>query len=243
MPKQRAPLTRAKRPTHSNRLLNELPRSDRQRMLGDCERVELAVGETLAERGKSIGYAYFPIESSISLVAEMGGGSGLEVAVVGNEGMLGVPLVLGIGVWPIRAVVQVGGAALRISAARFRRVLADGSPVRLGLHRYLLVRMIQFWQAAGCTRFHVVEQRLARKLLSTADRAHSESFHMTHELLAGNLGVRRVGVTKAATSLQDQDLISYSRGHITLRDRGGLEAAACSCYQTDKDTYARMMVR
>ncbi|MET0351946.1 MAG: Crp/Fnr family transcriptional regulator, partial [Rhizobacter sp.] len=164
-------------------------------------------------------------------------------ALVGDEGMLGVPLVLGIDVSPIHAVVLGGGPAWRMSAGRFRRAIADERALRRGLHLYLFVLMSQLGQSAGCTRFHVVEQRLARWLLMIADRAHSDAFHMTHELLAHTLGVRRAGITMAASALQDRKLIRYSRGDIRIRNRGGLEAASCSCYQADKDTYDQMMDR
>lgn len=234
-------MPRTKQAPRTNRLLDDLPAADRQRLLDGCERVELVVGEILAQPGKPIRHVYFPMESYISLVTEMGGGSSLEVALVGNEGMLGVPLVLGVGVSPIHAVVLGAGPAWRMSAARFRRALGHGSVLRLWLHRYLCVLMSQLEQAAGCTRFHVVEERLARWLLMTGDRAHSESFHMTHELLAFTLGVRRVGVTRAASSLQKGKFIRYTRGDIAILDRKGLEGASCGCYGADLRTYERIL--
>jgi CRP-like cAMP-binding protein len=236
-------LARAKKSPHTNRLLDDLPRRVHHDLLADCEHVELALGRVLAEPGKPIGHVYFPSESFISLVTEMGGGPSLEVALVGNEGMLGVPLVLGIGISPVHAVVQGAGAAWRMSAARFRRALVEGHALRRVLHRYLFVLMSQLGQTAGCTRFHVVEERLARWLLMTADRAHSETFYMTHELLAYTLGVRRVGVTCAASSLQKGNLIRYSRGDIAILDRKGLEKASCRCYRADLATYDRILAR
>jgi len=234
-------LARSKRPSHTNRLLDGLPHKERQRFLAGCEHVELELGKTLAKPGKALRYVYFPTESYLSLITELEGGACLDVALVGNEGMLGVPLVLGIDVSPVRVVVQKAGPAWRMSAAQFRQALGNGSALRPGLHSYLFVRMRQLGQTAGCTRFHVVQQRLARWLLMIADRGHSETFRMTHELLACALGVRRVGVTKAATSLQNRKLISYTRGNITIRNRRGLEAASCGCYHADRDTYDRMM--
>ena len=234
-------MAHAKCPSHTNHLLDGLPPKDRQRFLAGCESVELALGETLAKPGKPIGHLYFPTESYVSLVTEMGGGRGLEVALIGNEGMLGVPLVLGIGVSPFLAVVQGAGPAWRMSATRFRSALGNGGALRRGLHGYVFVRMSQLGQTAGCIRFHHVEQRLARWLSMTADRAHSETFHMTHALLAYILGVRREGITTAATSLQNQKLIAYSRGDITILNRKGLKGASCGCYEADLVTYHRIL--
>lgn len=225
----------------SNRLLAALPRKERERFLVGCEAAELVFAEVLAAPGERVRYVTFPTGGFISLIMPIDGRAGLEVGMVGDEGMFGISLILGVDVSPVRALVQGKGPALRMDVAAFRRELGQSPALQRLLKRYLYVVMGQIAQTAACTRFHIVEARLARWLLMTQDRARLDKFHVTHKFLAYMLGVRRVGVTKAALSLQDRKLITYRRGDVTILDRTGLETASCGCYEADKATYARML--
>jgi CRP-like cAMP-binding protein len=223
-------------------LLHKLPPRDRASVVGACDPVELAFGAAvLSEPGAMIQDVYFPLSSAISLIAPMGGARAVEVSLAGDEGLFGAPVALGVDVSRVRAVVQGAGSALRMSASHFRRDLDRYPRLRESVHLYIDVMMTQLVQAAGCNRFHVVEQRVARWLLMTADRAHSHTFRLTHEYLAYMLGVRRVGVTEAAGELQQRGLISYARGVVTIVDRKALERASCPCYRADLDTYKRAL--
>jgi CRP-like cAMP-binding protein len=224
----------------TNRLLDRLPEKDRVRVLSGCDQVDLVLHETLAEPGSTIRNVYFPLAGFISLLTPMGGKDTLEVALAGNEGMYGAPVALGVDISPLHALVQGAGSALQMGTATFRRDIARMPAFRSFVDRYIYVLMTQLTQTAGCNRFHVVEQRVARWLLMTADRAHSPSFQITHEFLSHMLGVRRVGITKAAGTLQKRKLIRYTRGNVTILDRKGLERASCACYRADLATYDRV---
>jgi CRP-like cAMP-binding protein len=225
----------------TNQLLAAFPSSDHLRFVSACERVELDFGTLLSTPGEPVPHVYFPTGGFISLVAPVQDHSGLEVGLIGDEGMFGISAMLGVDVSALHAIVQGAGPALRMSSARFRDELQNHTVVHDILKRYLHVVLCQLAQTAACTHFHPVEQRLARWLLMTADRAHGEAFHITHSFLAYMLGVRRVGVTNAASALQARHLIRYHRGDIKILDRTALEAVSCHCYAKDKATYALTM--
>jgi CRP-like cAMP-binding protein len=225
----------------ANRLLGTLPSRSLSDVLAECETVELRFGQVLHETGADLTHAYFPTGGFISLLAPVDDASALEVGMVGSEGMFGIPLALGVDVLPLRAVIQGAGPALRIEAAPFRRELEHNAAFRCAVERYVCVRMCHLAQTAACTRFHQVEARLARWLLMTQDRAEAPCFRVTQEFLAYMLGVRRVGVSRAASALREHGLIRYHRGEITVVNRRGLKAASCSCYQADLDSYDRIV--
>jgi len=221
-----------------NFLLAALPRKDYRHLIDDLEQVTLTYGEVLYEPGEQIKHVYFPNDSVVSLLTLVDQHRALEVGLVGREGIVGIPLALGISISPVRALVQGTGTAMRMNAASFIKELRQSHALQRALHRYTYSLMAQITQTAACNRFHVIEARLARWLLMTHDRVQSGAFRLTQEFLAQMLGVRRVGVTKAARTLQQDGLISYSRGNITILDRKGLEAASCSCYEIVRDMHA-----
>ncbi len=218
-----------------------LPRKDRERIVAGCECVDLAFLEKLTVPGATIGHVHFPIGGFVSILTAIPHGGQLEVALVGHEGMVGLPLLMGMDIAQEHAMVQGAGPALRMPSARFRRELGASPALRKLMGNYLYARFGQLARAAGCNRFHLVESRLARWLLMTADRAQSEAFHITHGFLATMLGVRRVGVTTAASTLKKRKLIRYQRGFLEILDRAGLEATACGCYRDDLENYRRAL--
>jgi CRP-like cAMP-binding protein len=224
-----------------NRLLAPLPERDRKHLLARCDPVELVLADVLCTPGEPMRYVFFPTQSFISVIARADNQDSLEVAMVGDEGMLGVSVMLGASRSPMHAQVQGAGSAWRIEAVGLQQELARSVALRERLNLYACVRLNQTAQLVACTHFHRVEARLARWLLTTRDRAHSDFFRVTHEFLASILGVRRAGVTRAAGALQARRLIRYSRGRVDILDARGLEKASCSCYRTAKAAYARAL--
>ena len=227
----------------SNQLLAALSRRDRGKLERHCDEVELRLGETMSTMGRAMRYVYFPLAGFISEVAQVGDGGRLEVGLIGTEGMLGASLVLGVEVPPHHAMVQGAGSAIRIRTTEFTRQCGTTSELARELKLYVFVQLQQLAMTAACTRFHVVEARLARWFLMARDRAHSNQFYLTHEYLALMLGVRRVGVTQAASALQSRGLVAYSRGNVSISSVAGLTAASCSCYQRSNDMYSQLLTR
>jgi CRP-like cAMP-binding protein len=228
----------AKKIAISNHLLAALPRKDYQNIAPFLEQVELEFGDILYEPGARIGHVYFPQDCLVSLLTSVDAIRAAEVGLVGTEGMVGVPVALGISVSPFLAVVQGAGRAWRMKTADFRREFGKSAALQRTLFRFTHLLMTQVAQTAACNRFHVVTERLARWLLMTRDRVNSNEFLLTQDFLARMLGVRRVGVSEAAASLQKRRLIGYNRGTITILDLKGLEASACSCYGLVNKMYA-----
>jgi CRP-like cAMP-binding protein len=218
----------------ANSLLATLPRKSYQLMLARLEPVTLTFGDVLYRPREAIQHVYFPTDCLVSLLALAEGHLALEVGLVGREGMLGIPLALGVRDSPVRALVQGSGTALRMKSAHFLNEYRHNVPLQRAVRRYTYDLMVQVTQTAACNRFHHVEARLARWLLMTRDRVGSNQFRLTQDMLGKMLGVLRVAVTKAAGTLQKRKIISYSRGEISVLDSKSLEAAACLCYQIVK---------
>ncbi len=227
----------------SNRVLASVPAREYKRLQAHLEPIELKFGQVLYEPGKSIRHVYFPVDCLISLLTAVDKRRTLEVGMVGNEGMAGMPFILGMGVSGVRAIVQGGGNALRMASAPFRIEFDRNRPLQDALYRYTYALMAQVSQTAACNRFHEAESRLSRWLLMTRDRVGADEFPLTHEFLAHMLGLRREGVTEAASALKRRKLISYTRGKIQIIDVRGLKKSSCSCYQTVKDVFDRAQAR
>jgi CRP-like cAMP-binding protein len=224
-----------------NDLLAALPPIVWERWLPQLEPVDLALGKVLYESGGTMSHVYFPTTAIVSLLYVMEDGASAEIAVVGNEGIVGVSLFMGGGSTPSRAVVQSAGQGFRLRAEMLKDEFGKAGPVMHLLLRYTQALITQMAQTAVCNRHHSLDQQLCRWLLLSLDRLHGDELVMTQELIANMLGVRRVGVTEAAHKLQRAGLIRYVRGHITVLDRVGLEKRTCECYSVVKNEYDRLL--
>lgn len=226
----------------ANRVLASLPTKDRRRLQAQLEPVTLKFRQVLYEPGLTIRHVYFPIDCLISLLTSVDKRRTLEVGMVGNEGMAGMPFILGVGKSGVRALVQGAGTALRMRAGPFLEEFNRNAPLQQALYRYTFALMTQISQTAACNRFHDADARLARWLLMTRDRVGSDEFFLTHEFLAHMLGLRREGVTQAASALKRRGVIRYSRGKIKILNDKKLHAAACTCYQAVQSIFERVQI-
>ena len=224
-----------------NHLLAALSAADYECLLPQLELIPLPLGWAVYESGRDQGYVYFPTTCIVSLLYVMEDGSSAEIAIVGNDGLVGVALFMGGDTTPSRAVVQSAGYGYRLKAALVKKEFELGGELQRLLLRYTQALITQMAQTAVCNRHHSVEQQLCRWLLLSLDRLTSNELKMTQELIANMLGVRREGVTEAAGKLQKEKLINYSRGHITVLDRSGLEARVCECYAVVKKEMDRLL--
>jgi CRP-like cAMP-binding protein len=224
-----------------NHLLAALPSAQWKRWQPDLELVELPLGQVVYESGRVMTHVYFPTTAIVSLLYVMENGASAEIAVVGNEGIVGVSLFMGGGSTPSRAVVQSAGHGYRLKAEAMQAEFDRGGPVLHLLLRYTQALITQMAQTAVCNRHHSLDQQLCRWLLLSLDRLQGVDLKMTQELISNMLGVRREGVTEAALKLQKAGLIRYTRGHIKVLDRGGLEDRSCECYAVVKKEYDRLL--
>jgi CRP-like cAMP-binding protein len=224
-----------------NHLLGALPPAEEQRWMPLLESVDLPLGHVLYESGAALGHVYFPTTAIVSLLYVMENGASAEIAVVGNEGVVGVSLFMGGESTPSRAVVQSAGQGFRLKANTMKEEFNRAGPVLHLLLRYTQALITQMAQTAVCNRHHTLDQQLCRWLLLSLDRLEGNQLVMTQELIANMLGVRREGVTEGALKLQRAGLISYMRGHITVLDRAGLEKRSCECYSVVKKEYDRLL--
>jgi len=225
----------------SNLLLAALPEELREEMRPHLEYVYMPLGMSVYESGGKQSYVYFPTDCIVSLLYVLADGASAEIAVVGREGLVGISLFMGGETTPSRAVVQSAGYGFRIRAAQLKKHFAQSLELHQLLLRYTQALITQMTQTAVCNRHHSVDQQLCRWLLLSLDRLASSEVAMTQELIANMLGVRREGVTEAAGKLQAAKLIDYSRGHIHVRDRKGLEERVCECYAVVKTEYDRLL--
>jgi CRP-like cAMP-binding protein len=225
----------------ANRLLAALPEAEWRRWWPLLEPVELPLGLVIYESGRTLSHVYFPTDAIVSLLYVMEDGASAEVALVGNEGVVGISLFMGGNSTPSRAVVQCAGHGFRLSASAIKQEFGHSGPVVRLMLRYTQALITQMAQTAVCNRHHTLDKQLCRWLLLSLDRLQGNELMMTHELIANLLGVRREGVTEAALKLQFAGLIRYARGHITVTDRAGLERRTCECYAVVRNEYDRLL--
>src|SRR5437879_639332 len=231
----------ARHSPRQNHLLDALPKGDYERLVPHLELIPMGLGDVLYEPGVRLRHVYFPTTAIVSLLYVMEDGASAEIAIVGNEGILGISLFMGGDTTPSRAVVQSAGHGFRLRARLLQNEFGRFGPTMHLLLRYTQALITQMSQTAVCNRHHSVDQQLCRWLLLSLDRLQSNELSMTQELIANMLGVRREGVTEAAGKLQDAGLIRYQRGKITVLDRPGLEARSCECYQVVKTEFDRLL--
>ena len=228
-------MTLTKRVPHGSAVLGRLPKKEYQRLLTLMEETPLELGKTIYRAGDLINDVYFPNSGIVSLLAGEVERATLEVGLIGREGMVGLPVFMGVGTSRNHAVVQGAGIALKMKAATFRKECSNGNPFARVIGRYTHSLLTQVTQSAVCNQFHSIEARLARWLLMTHDRMIVDEFTLTQEFLSHMLGVRREAVSRSASELQKRNLIRYSRGTLKILDRQGLEATSCGCYETVRD--------
>jgi len=226
---------------HENHLIERLPRKDRLHLLARSELVFLKPSDILSKPGQNSPYVYFPTEGLVSLITLINGGHGIEVGMIGYEGMLGVQTILEFNTAPLYAIVQREGYAWRTEISLFRHELVHCASLRRSMQAYMFFLIMQLATSSACLHYHLISQRLARWLLMRQDRVCTDQFYVTHEFLAYFLGVRRASITTAASEMQKSGLIEYRRGNIIVLDRAGLLAEACSCYTADKLAYAQLL--
>jgi len=225
----------------ANRILNQLPPEEYERLSPHLEPVKLSLGDVIHCPQDPVSHVYFPNRGTVSVIAAFADGGGVEVGLVGNEGVFGINVVLGSVTTPHEAIVQLSGDGMRASSDVLRREFKRGGQLQDLLLRYTQAFIVQIAQTAACNKVHPLDGRLARWLLMTCDRATGDELELTHEFMAFMLGTRRAGVTEAAGRLQDAGLIRYRRGRVTVLDRRGLEAASCECYPIVKKEFDHLL--
>lgn len=225
----------------TNLLLASLPPKEYENFLAQSKLIEFSSGEVLGEPGDETSNVCFPIDCFISLICKVDNQSCMEIGTVGPEGMLGLNIVLGSKTSLLRTVVETSGTALCMPSDQFLQIYEKSSALQQKLKNYTYIRLNQLCLTASCHRFHVLDARLSRWILTAQDGTRSSEINITHESLAARLGVRRAGITKAAGILQKKKLISYKMGRLKILDRKGLEAITCGCYQAINETYKKLM--